>query len=137
MICLDTNAVIGAINGRAPHLRDRLETALLLAPPMGIPTIVLYELRYGIQKSARTAQNAAVLAAFLSLGFELWPFDSADADEAGDIRFSLEKFGTPIGPYDILIAAQARRRGAVLVTANMSEFARIPGLKTEDWARAI
>jgi tRNA(fMet)-specific endonuclease VapC len=46
----------------------------------------------------------------------------------------LERAGTPIGPYDVLIAGQARRRGAVLVTANASEFVRVPGLKTEDWA---
>lgn len=133
MIGLDTNVVIVAINGRVPHLRDRLETALLSVIPIGIPTIVLYELRYGIKKSARAAQNTAALAAFLSLGFEVWPFDSADADEAADIRVSLEKSGTPIGPYDILIAAQARRRGAALVTANVSEFGRVPGLKIDDW----
>ena len=60
-------------------------------------------------------------------------FDAEDAHEAGDIRALLERAGTPIGPYDILIAAQARRRGATLVTANTREFARVPGLKTEDW----
>jgi len=56
------------------------------------------------------------------------------AEEAGDIRFTLERAGTPIGPFDILIAAQARRRGALLVTANGREFGRVPGLKLEDWA---
>ena len=57
-----------------------------------------------------------------------------DAEEAGNIRAALERAGKPIGPYDVLIAAQARRRGATLVTANEREFARVPGLKTEDWA---
>jgi tRNA(fMet)-specific endonuclease VapC len=62
------------------------------------------------------------------------PFEIEDAEEAGDIRAALERAGTPIGPYDILIAAQARRRGAILVTANEHEFARVPGLMVEDWS---
>ena len=65
-----------------------------------------------------------------------WPFESQDAEEAGDIRAALERTGKPIGPYDLLIAAQARRRGATLITANEREFARVPGLKTADWAAA-
>jgi tRNA(fMet)-specific endonuclease VapC len=73
------------------------------------------------------------LATFLALDVTLWPFEPEDAEEAGDIRAVLERAGTPIGPYDILIAAQARRRSAVLITANEREFARVPGLKTEDW----
>jgi tRNA(fMet)-specific endonuclease VapC len=56
------------------------------------------------------------------------------AEEASDIRFTLERAGTPIGPFDILIAAQARRRGALLVTANGREFGRVPGLRFDDWA---
>src|SRR5258708_5045669 len=56
------------------------------------------------------------------------------AEEEGDIRAALERAGMPIGPYDVLIAAQARRRSALLVTANTSEFARVPGLKLKDWA---
>jgi tRNA(fMet)-specific endonuclease VapC len=67
-------------------------------------------------------------------GKSLWPFEPDDAVVAGDIRAELERAGTPIGPYDILIAAQARRRGAVLITANRGEFARVSGLRTEDWA---
>ena len=57
------------------------------------------------------------------------PFEPEDAEEAGDIRAALERAGTPIGPYDVLIAAQARRLDALLVTANTREFARVPGLK--------
>lgn len=70
----------------------------------------------------------------MTLGFVIWPFESEDAEEAGDIRAVLERAGTPIGPYDVLIAAQARRRAALLVTANEREFARVPGLRTENWA---
>jgi predicted nucleic acid-binding protein len=61
------------------------------------------------------------------------PFDADDAEEAGDIRSALERSGKPIGPYDLLIATQARRRGAILVTANEREFTRVPGLSVENW----
>jgi tRNA(fMet)-specific endonuclease VapC len=72
----------------------------------------------------------------MTLDVTPWPFEPEDAEEAGDIRAALERSGTPIGPYDTLIAAQARRRGALLVTANRREFARVPGLRSEDWAGA-
>ncbi len=134
MICLDTNAVIAVITARTPSVRVRLQKALLDGVTVGIPAIVLYELWFGIRNSSRPRENALALATFLSLEVESWPFDPEDAEESGDIRATLERLGTPIGPYDILIAAQSRRRGATLVTANTSEFARVPGLKTEDWA---
>jgi tRNA(fMet)-specific endonuclease VapC len=134
MICLDTNAVIAAVNQRKPSVRRRLEQALVDRVTVGIPTVVLYEMWYGIRKSMRPQANMEVLANFLALDVTLWPFASEDAEEAGDIRAALERAGTPIGPYDILIAAQARRRSAVLITANEREFAHVPGLKTEDWA---
>jgi len=70
----------------------------------------------------------------LALDATPWPFEPDDAEEAGDIRADIERAGAPIGPYDVLIAAQARRRGALLVTANTREFTRVPGLRTEDWA---
>jgi tRNA(fMet)-specific endonuclease VapC len=136
MICLDTNVVIAAINRRRPGVRRRLEVAIAGGVPIGIPTIVLFEMRYGIAKSARPLENAAILAAFLALDVTPWPFEPEDAAEAAEIRAVLERVGTPIGPYDVLIAAQARRRGALLVTANTGEFTRVPGLKTEDWAIA-
>src|ERR1700732_3170661 len=110
MICLDTNSVIAAISRRTPTFRERLETALIEGTAVGIPAIVLFELWYGINKSARRAANAAVLEAFLELNVTTWAFESEDAKEAGDIRAALERAGRPIGPYDILIAAQARRR---------------------------
>jgi len=132
MICLDTNAVIAAVN--QPSVRLRLEQALVDRVTVGIPTVVLYEMWHGIRKSMRPQANTEVLANFLALDVALWPFEFGDAEEAGDIRAALGRAGTPIGPYDILIAAQARRRSAVLITANEREFARVPGLKTEDWA---
>jgi tRNA(fMet)-specific endonuclease VapC len=77
-----------------------------------------------------------MLAVFLTLDVTRWPFEPEGAKEAGDICAEFERAGTPIGPYDVLIAAQARRRSALLVTANTGEFARVPGLRTENWAAA-
>jgi tRNA(fMet)-specific endonuclease VapC len=136
MISLDTNAVIAAINRRVPSVRSRLEAAIVAGESVGISAIVLFELRYGIIKSARPQENRAILAAFLALDVTPWSFEPEDAEEAGEIRAELERLGTPIGPYDVLIAAQARRRGAALITANTLEFARVPGLNIENWAIA-
>jgi tRNA(fMet)-specific endonuclease VapC len=83
MICLDTNAVIAAINRRKPE---------------SIPTLVLFELRYGIARSARPQENAAILAAFLTLDVSTWPFELEDAKEAGDICAELERAGNPDQP---------------------------------------
>jgi tRNA(fMet)-specific endonuclease VapC len=136
MICLDTNVIIAAINQRAAAVRQRLMKTLHEGTIVGIPTVVMYELWYGIKKSARTQANADALDNFLALDVTPWPFEAEDAEEAGDVRAALERIGTPIGPYDVLIAAQARRRGAILVTANKNEFARVPGLQTQDWTIA-
>jgi|HubBroStandDraft_5_1064220.scaffolds.fasta_scaffold263158_1 tRNA(fMet)-specific endonuclease VapC len=136
MICLDTNIIIAAINQRAATVRQRLMKTLHEGTIVGIPTVVLYELWYGIKKSARAQQNTDALDEFLALDVTPWPFEAEDAEEAGDIRAALERLGTPIGPYDVLIAAQARRRGAILATANKNEFARVPGLQTQDWTVA-
>jgi tRNA(fMet)-specific endonuclease VapC len=136
MICLDTNAVIAAINRRVPAVRTRLEQAFVHQTIVGVPAVALFEIWYGIKKSSRPRENAANLAMFLTLDVKLWPFEPEDAEEAGDIRAALERAGTPIGPYDTLVAAQARRRGALLVTVNRREFARVPGLRLEDWAAA-
>ncbi len=134
MICLDTNAVIAVLNARELRVRARLEQSLTAGTTVGIPTVVLYELWYGVRKSARPQANASALAAFLALDVIQWSFEPEDTEQAGDIRASLERTGKMIGPYDVLVAAQARRRGAVLITANAREFTRVPGLKTEDWA---
>lgn len=101
-----------------------------------MPTIVLFELRFGIAKSARPRENAAILSAFLALDIVPWPFETEDAQEAGEIRAELERVGTSIGPYDVLIAARARRRKATLATANIREFMRVPELHVQDWATA-
>lgn len=134
MFCLDTNIVIFALNGRRPKLTERLKAEVKLGTVLIVPAIVLFELNYGIAKSDRREEARAVLEAFLAAGFERPAFDAADAREAGDIRAFLEERGTPIGPFDYLVAAQARRRGAALVTLNRREFERVPGLIVTDWA---
>ena len=133
MILLDTNAVIAILNNRPPAVRDRLRAALSTGAAIGVSSVVVYELWYGVARSQRRSENAERLRVFLSGDIDVIAFDDEDAQKAGDLRAQLEAAGTPIGPYDLMIAAQAVRLGARLVTANVSEFARVPGLDWEDW----
>ncbi|WP_428658602.1 type II toxin-antitoxin system VapC family toxin [Reyranella sp.] len=135
MFCLDTNVVIAAINERSASVAERLDRELRRGTRLLVPSIVLFELRFGIANSAHRSSNERNLEIFLSTPIETPTFDQGDATEAADVRMFLKGKGTPIGPYDILIAAQARRRGATLVTANTREFRRVPRLPVEDWAR--
>ncbi|MGD0633135.1 MAG: PIN domain-containing protein [Beijerinckiaceae bacterium] len=134
MFCLDTNAIVFALNKRRPAIDARLQVELAAGTMLLISAIAIFELRYGIAKSDRREASGRLLDVFLAERFEILRFDSEDAEEAGSIRAHLEKQGTPIGPYDVLIAAQARRRGAALVTTNRREFERVPGLIVTDWA---
>jgi tRNA(fMet)-specific endonuclease VapC len=133
MICLDTNIAIYVINRRVPAVRFRLAEQLRLGTEIGLSVIALFELRYGHARSDRRAESDRLLVEFLAPGIAVLPFDEEDAAHAGDIRAELEHKGTPIGSFDYLIAAQARRRGATLVTGNLREFARVPGLLVVDW----
>jgi tRNA(fMet)-specific endonuclease VapC len=133
MICLDTNIAIYVMNRRIPSVRHRLAEQLRLGTKIAFPVIALFELRYGYARSNRRVEAESLLAEFLAPGIAILPFEAEDAAHAGDIRANLESKGTPIGHYDYLIAAQARRRGATLVTANVREFARVPGLLVADW----
>lgn len=85
-------------------------------------------------RSQKKEQNARRVQTFSAGPLEWTAFDDDDAREAGVIGAALEASGTPIGAYDVLLAGQARRRGAVLVTSNTNEFARVSGLTLEDWA---
>lgn len=134
MFCLDTNVVIFAINERKPKIVERLHRELAAGTPLIVPAIVMFELQYGCAKSKRREQSRRALEIFLSAGFDRPAFDIEDAREAAEIRAHLEARGQPIGPCDTLIAAQARRRGAALVTLNVGEFERVPRLRIEDWA---
>jgi tRNA(fMet)-specific endonuclease VapC len=134
MLCLDTNVVVGLMTGRNHAIRLRFEAERLAGSQLTLSVIVLFELRFGAANSGRPEGNARALERFLAEKFEILGFDPDDAAEAGAIRAHLRARGTPIGPYDILIAAQVRRRGATLVTSNLREFKRVPGLIVTDWA---
>lgn len=134
MFCLDTSAVIAVLNERIASVARRFDTEITRRTKILVSTIAIYELHHGIARSDRSERNRAVLDSFLELPVSIIAFDAEDADEAGEIRAALASTGTPIGPYDTLIAAQARRRAAALVTLNRGEFERVPGLIVTDWA---
>jgi tRNA(fMet)-specific endonuclease VapC len=131
---LDTNACIALINGSELNVRRRFQRALRRDSVMLLSSIVAFELWYGVVKSQRKESNTQRLEAFFAGPLEWTAFDEDDARAAGAIRAELEGIGKPIGAYDVLLAGQARRRGATLVTSKTREFARVPRLKWEDWA---
>jgi tRNA(fMet)-specific endonuclease VapC len=133
---LDTNAVIALLKGFPSAVRDRLRRAQAEGASILISSIVLFELFYGIARSQRPKENLERLRVFMSGKLTVVPFEEDDAIKAGHLRAELEAAGTPIGPYDLLIAAHALRNGATLVTANVAEFSRVRGLKWQDWAAA-
>ena len=124
---LDTSVCI-------PVLRNQTGLGKLPDPALtGIPVIVAAELWTGVKKNLKThPHQAARLGTFLGL-FLLLDFTNDAALHYADIRAALEAAGTPIGPLDLLIAAQARCIGATLVTANAGEFKRVKGLKVTVW----
>jgi len=134
MIHIDTNVAIALLNGRLPVVRDRFDAARGEGVALFMSSIVLYELMFGAAGSERRKGNEEKIAMLIASGIEVLPFDAEDAGHAGGIRAYLKRAGTPIGPYDVLIAAQARRHCATLVTANGREFERVPGLAVADWA---
>jgi tRNA(fMet)-specific endonuclease VapC len=124
---LDSNAVIALMKGNAGFL-ERLK--LHQPQDFGIPAIVAHELFYGAYKGVRAVENLARIEA---LRFEIVDFDREDARQAGEVRARLAAAGTPIGPYDVLIAGQALARALTVVTHNTGEFQRVSGLIVEDW----
>jgi tRNA(fMet)-specific endonuclease VapC len=132
---LDSNVCIAVMNQRAStQLLKRLDDAFEVGEELYVSSIVAHELWYGVAGSARPTENAERLLEFLRPPFRTLSFQQEDAYSAGEIRAELRKRGTPIGPYDTLIAGQALTRGLTLVTANTREFARVDGLKTVDWS---
>jgi tRNA(fMet)-specific endonuclease VapC len=129
---LDTNVCIAAMNDRPANMRDCLNEAVARRGKATVSTLTIFELRFGIAKSARIVSNTERLDLFLT-SLQILSFDQEDARIAGNIRAELERTGRPIGPYDYLIAAQAIRHDLTLITANEKEFARVPGLRWENW----
>ena len=129
MYTLDTNTVSYFFKGEG-----RVAERLLATPPaeVAIPTVVLFELEFGLARSSRHEQRRRQLQELASL-VTLLPFGPAEARASALIRAELEKAGTPIGPYDLLIAGTAMSHGAILVTHNTKELGRVRGLALEDW----
>jgi tRNA(fMet)-specific endonuclease VapC len=130
MYLLDTNICIYIINKRSQNAA----AVFASKPPFSIKlsAITLAELEYGASKSRNRERNRFALLDFAA-PFEILPFTGEDAEAFGVIRAALEREGRIIGAYDMQIAAQALRRNLTLVTNNSREFARVPGLKPENW----
>jgi tRNA(fMet)-specific endonuclease VapC len=130
---LDTNICIYLIKRKPPIVIDKLKNAH--DSGVGISSITLSELEYGVQKSATIERNALNLLRFLAI-FEIVSFDESAAQMYGIIRAKLEKKGQLIGGMDMLIGAHAHSLNMILVTNNTREFERIDGLRLEDWTVA-
>jgi tRNA(fMet)-specific endonuclease VapC len=126
---LDTNICIFTIKNKPQIVREAFN---LHDGQLSISAITLMELIYGAEKSATPEKNLAVIEGFTAR-LEVFPFDNEAAAHTGMIRSELAKAGTPIGPYDQMIAGHARSRGLIVVTNNLREFERVPGLRVEDW----
>ncbi len=124
---LDTNAVIALLKGHEGFLARLRQHR---PADFGLCSIVVHELFYGAYKGQRTSETVERLD---GLAFEVLEFDREDARIAGELRARLARAGTPIGPYDVLIAGQALSRGLTVVTHNQGEFQRVAGLTIEDW----
>ena len=129
MYILDTNTLIYFFKG-VGNVADNL---LAVSPKdIGIPAIVLYELEYGIARSTSPRKRTKQLETLCAL-VDVLTFGSEEAKASAAIRAALEKKGTPIGPYDVMIAGTVISKQGVLVTSNTKEFRRVPRLKIMDW----
>jgi tRNA(fMet)-specific endonuclease VapC len=133
-IHLDTSVVIGVLNDKDDY-SNRYAEIRAARESVFVSSIVVFELRFGLALSRLYEANANAVRQFLGTLTAVLPFTDEEATVAGEIRASLQKIGKPIGPYDLLIAAQAVRVGATLVTANVAEFRRVPGLMWKNWAK--
>ena len=129
MYILDTNTLIYFFKGIG-KVADNL---LAMSPKdIGIPAVVIYELEYGIAKSTSPKKRMKQLEELCAL-VEVLKFGNEEAKASAMIRVALEKKGTPIGPYDVMIAGTALNRQGILVTSNTKEFRRVPKLQIIDW----
>ena len=127
---LDTNVCVRYLNGRAPQVRLRLQSKT--PQDIAVCSVVKGELFAGAARSTDPVRTRAQQEAFLSVFVSL-PFDDAAASVFAELRADLAKAGTPIGPYDLQIAAIALANNLILVTHNTKEFSRIANLVCEDW----
>ena len=126
---LDTNIVIYTMKNKPDSVRERFNKH---HGRMCISSISYLELVYGAERSTNPDRNLTSLEGFVAR-MDVLPLDDSATAHAGQIRPELARLGMPIGPYDQLIVGHARSQGLVLVTNNEKEFARVPGLRTENW----
>jgi len=130
---LDTNIVIYTMRNRPQQVKRRFQQH---HGQMGVSAVTLGELVFGAEHSQQIERNLADIEA-MAARLEVLPFDSKAAYHFGQIRAALYRSGPPLGPYDMMIAGQARARGLILVTNNLKEFERVPGLLLEDWSQPL
>ena len=128
--CLDTNTIVFCLRGKSAKVMQRLHATP--ASELCVPMQVVAELRVGATKSAKPTENAAKVNSFIKPYVVLWP-DESTTDHYVSIRCALEAKGQCISEADLWIAATARSRGDVVVTNNVDELRRVPGLVVEDW----
>ena len=126
---LDTNIVIYTMKNRPAEVR---EAFVKHSGQMAISSVTYMELVYGAERSANPEANLAAVEG-LAARLEVLKYEIAAAEHTGQLRAELARQGTPIGPYDQMIAGHARATGLVLVTNNEKEFLRVPGLRVENW----
>lgn len=133
MYLLDTNICIFLIRNKLPYLKERL----IKCDPdqVFLSAVTVAELEYGASKSLNREKNREALLKVCASFGNILDFSNADAEAYGIIRAYLERIGSPIGPYDMQIAAQAMTRNLTVVTHNYDEFSRIPWIRVEDWTK--
>ena len=131
MYLLDTNICIYAINRKPASVINAIKEKSVLG--LYISSITLAELEYGIENSLQQDRNRIALQKFISV-FNVLDFDAEDAISYGKLRSRLKRAGKLIGPFDMLLAAQALSKDMIFVTNNASEFERVEGLQLEDWS---
>lgn len=127
---VDTNILIFLCNSKSKLLEHRFTTHR--PEEFLVSSITVGELIYGVNKSRHRSRNLQAILKILS-PFKIIDFDSSDGWSYGEIRADLEEKGTIIGGNDLMIAAQAKRRGLTVITNNTKEYKRVMGLSVEDW----
>ncbi|MFP4351793.1 MAG: type II toxin-antitoxin system VapC family toxin [Puniceicoccaceae bacterium] len=127
---LDMNTCIFLINRESEAVRRKMRTVAV--GEIGVSSVTVSELEYGVAKSQAPRKNRMALDQFL-LPLEILQYDESAARHYGVVRAELERKGTPIGSMDTMIAAHALSQNLIVVTNNSREFARVPGLRVEDW----
>lgn len=133
---LDTSTIVSIIRNKPPAVRDHLRKAIEAGDRISVSSVAIFELWYGVARSKHQRDNSERVRLFLAGDIDIEPFTEEDAEIAGVVRAQLNAAGTPIGPYDVLLAAQALRLGATIVTGNVGEFSRVGNLQWTDWTHA-